>query len=79
MAIDDDTLVVGATRWNADSPPSAAYVFTRVNGNWTLRSTLESNADPEPISFGAAVALASVALLVAFLAAVIVPAAGAGA
>jgi len=57
VAIDGDTLVVGATRWNDYSPPGAAYVFTRANGSWTRRAMLESNADPESISFGAAVAI----------------------
>jgi predicted outer membrane repeat protein len=57
VAIDGDTLVVGATRWNSDSPSAAVYVFTRANTTWTLRATLESSADPEAISFGAAVSL----------------------
>ena len=64
VAIDGDTLVVGATRWNDYSPPAAAYVFTRANGSWTRRATLESNADPEAASFGAAVAIDGATIVV---------------
>jgi hypothetical protein len=64
VAIKGDTLAIGATRWNSDSPPAAAYVFTRANGSWTLRATLDSAADLEAISFGAALALDSGTLVV---------------
>ena len=58
VAVDDDTLVIGALGDDDDSPNvGAAYVFTRVAGGWTQAGKLTASDRKDDAGFGHAVAV----------------------
>lgn len=64
VAIDGDTVIVGAPQMQGEGRPGAAYVFTRSCGLWTEEQKL---ADPDPMPdalFGYAVSLSGDSALV---------------
>ena len=62
LALDGDTLAVGALGENANA--GAVYVLKRTNGGWTQQARLVAPAAPVAAQFGSAVALAGDTLVV---------------
>jgi len=57
VALDGDTVIVGAPDWNFYLAPGSAYVFTRTGGVWTEQAKLEVAGIQPGHKFGHEVAL----------------------